>query len=85
MANTITQRQGCWLQYQMKLNGYTQVQLAEIANRSTRIVSQFLTGRKGSEPVKMALCKVLGYEDFDLLLDAIPREAGGRNRKGSAA
>lgn len=85
MANTITQRQGCWIQYQLKLSGFTQEQVAKIAKRSNRIVSHFLCGRKGSEPVKMALCKVLGYENFDRLMEAIPHESGVRSCKGGAA
>jgi hypothetical protein len=67
MANTITKRMGCWIQFQLKLNGYTQDTVAEVAGRNSSIVSQFLLGYKGSSAVKTALCKVLGYRDFDAL------------------
>lgn len=78
MANTITRRQGYGIQYLLKLNGHTYKDVAALANRSDQIVSHFLVGRKGSEPVKMALCKILGFEDFEELMKAIPQESGAK-------
>jgi hypothetical protein len=77
MANTITKRMGCWIQYQLKLNGLTQKTVAQEAHRSIKIVSHFLNGRKGSTLVKTALCKVLGYKNFTQLVVAW-READGK-------
>lgn len=74
MADRITTRMGCWIQYQLKLNGYTLGTVAHKANRSIQIVSHFLTGRKGSVPTKKALCEVLGYKDFNELLAAMPED-----------
>lgn len=74
MANRITKRMGCWIQYQLKLRGYTHDAVALKANRSVNIVSQFLNGRKGSAPTKKALCEVLGYKDFNALLAAMPED-----------
>jgi hypothetical protein len=77
MANVITPRMGCWIQYQLKLNGYTQQSVAREADRSVDIVSHFLCGRKNSERVRLALCKVLGYENFDKLVAVMPQEIKG--------
>ncbi|MDR3302078.1 MAG: hypothetical protein LBT01_06070 [Spirochaetaceae bacterium] len=74
MANTITHQTGCWIQYQLKLNGHTQDTVAEVANRSVSIVSQFLCGRKDSARVRTAFCKVLGYESFEKLAASMPQE-----------
>jgi hypothetical protein len=80
MANTITRRQGCGIQYLLKIHGYTYNDVATLANRSDVMVTHFLVGRKGSEPVKTALCKILGYKDFGELLEAIPQESGTQTR-----
>jgi transcriptional regulator with XRE-family HTH domain len=65
---------GCWIQYQLKLNGYTQQSVAAEADRSVDSVSHFLRGRKDSERVRLALCKVLDYENFNKLVAAMPQE-----------
>ena len=83
MANRITKRMGCWIQYQLKLRGYTHDAVALKANRSSNIVSQFLNGRKGSIPTQKALCEVLGYADFNALIAAIPAECKPEPRKGA--
>lgn len=83
MANRITKQMGCWIQYQLKLRGYTHDAVALKANRSSNIVSQFLNGRKGSIPTQKALCEVLGYADFNALIAAIPAECKTEPRKGA--
>jgi hypothetical protein len=85
MANTITQGMGCWIQYQLKLNGYTHETVAKEADLSTKIVSHFLTGRKDSVRVRMALCKVLGYENFKKLAASAPKDVRLAREKGGAA
>ena len=70
MANVISRRTGCWIQYQLKLSGLGQKNVANEANRSVDIVSHFLCGRKNSVRVRMALCKLLGYGSFDRLIAA---------------
>ena len=79
MADRITKRMGCWIQYQLKLNGYTHEMVALRANRSSNIITQFLTGRKGSIPTQKALCEVLGYKDFNELLAAMPKECKSKH------
>ena len=83
MAHRITKRMGCWIQYQLKLRGYTHDAVALKSNRSVNIVSQFLNGRKGSVPTQKALCEVLGYADFNALIAAIPAECKTEPRKGA--
>jgi hypothetical protein len=82
MANLISRRTGCWIQYQLKLSGLGQKNVANEANRSVDIVSHFLCGRKDSALVRTALCKLLGYESFEALAAASrdhipPEEEGG--------
>jgi hypothetical protein len=84
MANTITREQGCWIQYQLKLNGYIHEAVAREANRSVSIVTKFLNGCKGSDAVPAALYKLLGYESFDALLTTIPHDCRARNGKGES-
>lgn len=77
MANVISPKEGCWIQYQLKLNNHTHKTVAEAADCSVYIVSHFLRGHKGSERVRLGLCKVLGYKSFDGLLANIPQECKG--------
>nr|DAO15625.1 MAG TPA: SOS-response transcriptional repressor [Caudoviricetes sp.] len=74
---------GCWIQYQLKLRGYTHDAVALKSNRSVNIVSQFLNGRKGSIPTQKAICEVLGYADFNELLAAMPEDCKTEPRKGA--
>jgi transcriptional regulator with XRE-family HTH domain len=77
MANVIAKEVGCWIQYQLRLNGLTQKSVADEAGRSVDIVSHFLCGRKDSVRVRTALCKVLGYESFEKLVAGRPRTGKG--------
>ena len=70
MAITITPRKGCWIQYQLKLNNFTQETVARKAGCTAKMVNHFLRGRKGSERVKKALAEVLGYPSFEALIAA---------------
>lgn len=70
MAAKISKQDGRWIQYQLQLNNYTHDVVAKEANCTISIVSHFLRGRKNSDKVKAALCKVLKYESFDALLAA---------------
>ena len=80
MANVISRQTGCWIQFQLKLSGLGQKDVASEANHSVDIVSHFLRGRKDSARVRTALCKVLGYESFEAIIAAsrghIPAEGG---------
>ena len=76
MANCITPAVGHWLKYQLRLNGYTQCEVAQEANCTVQMVSHFLCGNKDSNRVRTALCKVLGYGSFIQLVANIPQEGG---------
>ena len=70
MGITITPQKGCWINYQLRLQGITQATVAARAGCNNRNVSDFLRGRKNSERVKKALADVLGYESFESLIAA---------------
>ncbi|MDR1250024.1 MAG: helix-turn-helix transcriptional regulator [Treponema sp.] len=77
MGITIDPRKGCWINYQLRLAGITQVTVAEKAGCNNRTVSDFLRGRKNSERTKKALAEVLGYESFEKLIVASRGYDGG--------
>jgi predicted transcriptional regulator len=77
MAQRVTPEKGCWLQRQLKLNGFIQYTVAQEANVTTKMVSHFLRGLKGSKRVEAALRKALGYGSFEGLLANVPRRKGG--------
>jgi hypothetical protein len=77
MAKCITPEEGCWLQYQLKLNGFTHYTVAKEANVSPSMVSHFLCGDKDSSRVRTAFCKVLGYRSFESLIKNVPQETNG--------
>jgi hypothetical protein len=70
MANVIPRETGCWLHYQLKLNRHVLEEVAGEAKVSASMVAHFLSGRKGSERIKTAFCKLLGYESFDKIIAA---------------
>ena len=70
MGITLTPQTGCWIHYQLKLRNLTLYPVAQKANVTHEMVSQFLRGRKNSEKVKRALADVLGYESFEKLIAA---------------
>jgi hypothetical protein len=76
MGITITPKMGCWIKYQLNLRNIVYATVAREANRSDRLVCEFIRGRKNSLAVKAALCKVLGYETFEKLI-AASRGKGG--------
>jgi predicted transcriptional regulator len=79
MAECITPEEGCWLQYQLKLNGFTHDTVAKEAAVTPSMVSHFLCGDKDSQRVRKALCKVLGYRSrsFESLIKTAPQESNG--------
>jgi transcriptional regulator with XRE-family HTH domain len=77
MAQRVTPEEGCWLQYQLKLNGLTQHTVAQESNVTAKMVSHFLRGLKGSKRVEAALCEALGYGSFEGILSNVPRGKGG--------
>jgi hypothetical protein len=77
MAKCITPEEGCWLQYQLKLNSFTHDTVAKEAAVTPSMVSHFLCGDKDSNRVRTALCKVLGYRSFESLIKDVPQESNG--------
>ena len=77
MANTIPRRLGCWIVYQLRLNGHTQLDVAKKAERSQYTVSAFLSGRKDSPRIREILCAVLGYRNFEALEADAPEDCRG--------
>jgi hypothetical protein len=58
----------------MKLTGISRLTVAQKANRSMGILSQFLLGNKNSEAIRGALTSLLGYESFEKLLEAAQKD-----------
>jgi transcriptional regulator with XRE-family HTH domain len=67
---TLNPQIGCWLHFQLKLRNYTLGTVAQKANVTSQMVTQFLKGRKDSEKVKNALAETLGFESFEKLVAA---------------
>jgi hypothetical protein len=67
----------------MKLFGVNQHDIAQRANRSPGIVSQFLLGNKNSRAVRQALTIALAYESFEKLLEAARKDLAYITRGGS--
>lgn len=76
---------GKWIGYQMKLRGVTQADVAARAGRKRVTVGNVLSGLISSGAVYNALAETLGYEGFDELLAAAPKEAVGDDLGGRAA
>jgi len=83
MAN-ISRRLGCWIVYQLRLNGLNQLAVAKEADRSRIMVSEFLRGRKDSVRTREALAKVLGYRNFRELEAAAPDDCRGGGAGGAS-
>jgi transcriptional regulator with XRE-family HTH domain len=66
----IRPKDGLWIVYQLRLAGIRQADFAARLGVSTATVSKVLAGRTKSARIETALCKVLGYESFEAMLDA---------------
>jgi hypothetical protein len=76
-ANRIPFELGSWIEHLLRVKGITQEEVAREAGRSRDIVSHFLCGRKDSQRVRTALCKMLGYESFEKLAASMPKSGKG--------
>jgi hypothetical protein len=76
-ANRIPFELGSRIEHLLRVKGITQKEIAREAGYSIHIVSHFLCGRKDSERVRTALCKVLGYESFEKLVADMPKSGEG--------
>jgi transcriptional regulator with XRE-family HTH domain len=70
MGITITPKKGCWIKYQLNLRNITYKTVAEKADVTENMITQFIKGRKNSDKVRRALAETLGYPSFDALIAA---------------
>jgi transcriptional regulator with XRE-family HTH domain len=77
MGITITPKKGCWIKYQLNLRSITYKTVAEKANVSENMITQFVKGRKNSDKVRKALAETLGYPSFEAMIAASRGHDGG--------
>jgi transcriptional regulator with XRE-family HTH domain len=77
MGITITPQKGCWIKFQLNLRNITYKTVAQKANVSEVMITQFIKGRKNSEKVRRALAETLGYPSFEALIAASRGHDGG--------
>lgn len=70
--------EGLWIDYQLRLAGLRQTDIAVGAGVSLSLVTQFLKGKKNSERTKGVLCAALGYDSWDSLIAAARRNTHER-------
>jgi hypothetical protein len=80
-AVRLTQEQGCWVGYQLNLRNITYKAVAYEGTVCYQTIAEFMYGGNSSPKCKAALCKLLGYETFEALLEA----ANAAGSKGGAA
>jgi hypothetical protein len=66
----LTHEQGCWIKYRLNLRNVTYRTVAYKAGVCEQTVAHFLNGGNTNEGCRAALCKLLGYDSFEALLDA---------------
>jgi hypothetical protein len=69
--------EGCWIKYQMDLRNIKLAAVAQKANRSISMVSEFICGVKNSEAVGLALARMLGYATRKDLMEAAYAQTKG--------
>lgn len=63
-ARSADRLQGAWINYQMKLNGVTQQQIAKMAGVSQQMVQRVAYGASTSSRVQKAIAMALGYKNW---------------------
>lgn len=71
----LSQSEGKWIGYQLKVRGLTQQSVAVRANKSRNTVANVLCGRISSISIYTALCELLGYESMAEMLASMRRSA----------
>ena len=66
---------GKWVNYQLRLRGITQTDIAKRAGCSQAQVSNVLAGRTSSSKVYIVLCDILGFSSLNELLASSRRSA----------
>jgi transcriptional regulator with XRE-family HTH domain len=74
----IKPKEGMWINYQLRLRGITQQDLAGKLGVRQATVAQVITGRARSTRIEEALYQTLGYPSFEAMI------AASRGHEGSA-
>jgi hypothetical protein len=69
--------EGSWIKYQLDLRNIKLAAVAQKANRSLSMVSEFICGVKNSEAIGLALAWMLGYSTHKDLMDAAYAQTKG--------
>lgn len=67
----VTREEGMYIQYQLKLKGYTYAGLAAELECSRAAVQRVVTGRDHSRRIEKEVAGVLGYESWNTMLRTI--------------
>ena len=71
MIPDVTREEGMYIQYQLKLKGYTYAGLAAELDCSRSAVMQVVTGRSHSRRIEKEVASVLGFESWNTMLRTI--------------
>ena len=69
--------EGSWIKFQMDLRNIKMMDVARKANRSLSMVSEFVTGVKNSVAVGKALAQMLGFDNYNDMMEAAYRQSRG--------
>lgn len=67
----VTSEEGMYIQYQLKLKGYTYAEIAAELDCSRSAVMQVVTGQAHSRRIEKEVASVLGYESWNTMLKTI--------------
>jgi predicted XRE-type DNA-binding protein len=73
----IKPKEGMWINYQLRLRGITQQNLAEKLGVRQATVAQVITGRARSTRIEDTLYQTLGYPSFEAMIAAGRGHDGG--------
>jgi transcriptional regulator with XRE-family HTH domain len=73
----IKPKEGMWINYQLRLRGITQQNLAEKLEVRQATVAQVITGRARSTRIENTLYQTLGYPSFEAMIAASRGHDGG--------
>lgn len=67
----VTREEGMYIQYQLKLKGYTYAGLAAELECSRSVVQKVVMGQKHSRRIEKEVASVLGFESWNTMLRTI--------------
>ena len=71
MIPDVTREEGMYIQYQLKLKGYTYAEIAAELDCSRSAVQKVVTGQAHSRRIEKEVASVLGYESWNTMLKTI--------------